>query len=150
MAKYQDFKNRHSMVSVAGASAVTQVSASLDTKGMEQVNVVFTTGIIVATGTINVKIEDSADNSAWADLAGAVFAEQSTGDSDLVFAGQIKCNQVSTPVRRYLRISGTAAVALAEYGAVMIGSNLSGKYPLVTNALPAQYSTSVHLTDHKK
>jgi hypothetical protein len=136
MGKYQDFQNRHSLVATAGASAVTQVSAALDTKGMEQVTVILSTGVIVATGTINVKIEDSPDNSVWSDLAGAAFAEQSTGDDDLVFSGKIKCNQVSTPVQRYLRISGTAAVALAEYGVVMLGSNLSGNYPLVTNAIP--------------
>ena len=137
MAKYDDFQNVHSLVATAGASAVTQVSAALDTKGMEQATVILSTGVIVATGTINVKIEDSADNSVWADLAGAVFAEQSTGDDDLVFSGKIKCNRDSgTPVRRYLRISGTAAVALAEYGVVMIGSNLSGHIPYVTNAIP--------------
>ena len=136
MAKYQDFQNRHSMVGLSGGAAGTVTSPSLDTKGMEQVTVVLQTGTIIATGTINVKIEDSADDSSWADLANAVFAEQSTGDSDLLFVGKIKCNQVSTPVRRFLRINGVAAVAVAEYGSLLIGSNLSGNYPLVTNAMP--------------
>jgi len=135
MGKYNDFANDHGVVAVSGASAATKTSAALDTKGMEQAVCILHTGTIEATGTLDVKIEHSPDNSAWADLTGAAFSQKLAADDDLTFYGIIKCNQVG--VDRYLRISATAAVADADYGAVLISKNLSGHLPLTVNALPA-------------
>jgi len=137
MAKYIDFQNKHSMVGLSGGAIATTTSVSLDTKGMEQCTVILQNGVIPATGTLDVKIEDSADNSSFADLAGAVFAQQVNADDDKLLMGKIKCNRASgTIVRRYLRISATVGTAISEFGALLIGSNLSGHIPYVTNALP--------------
>jgi len=134
MGKYNDFRNDHGAVFVSGGDAVTKTSAALDTKGMEQAIVILFTGTMIATGTLDVKIEHSVDNSVWADLTGAVFTQKVAADDDLMFVGEIKCNQVG--VNRFLRISSTAAVAVAEHGVIMMSKNLSGHLPLVTNALP--------------
>ncbi len=137
MGKYQDFQNRHSMAGLSGGAIGATNGASLDTKGMEQCTVIVQVGVVIATGTLDVKIQDSPDDSAWADLPGAVFTQiTDTGDGSVVM-GKIKCNQISTRVERYLRVVGTVGTAVAEYGAILLGSNLSGEYPLVTNALPA-------------
>lgn len=135
MGKYNDFKNDHAVVSVSGGDAVTKTSPTLNTAGMEQATVILSTGTIIATGTLDVKIEHSVDDSVWADLPGAVFSQKVTADEDGDYLGIIKCNQVG--VNQYLRISSTAAVAVAEHGCVLIAQNLSGHLPLVTNALPA-------------
>jgi hypothetical protein len=138
MAKYDDFENVHSVVGLSGSVVGTTTSPALDTKGMEQCTVILQTGVITTTGTLDVKIEDSADNSVWADLTGAVFAQQVDANDNVLLVGKIKCNRDSgTPVRRYLRINGVVAVAGAEYGCLLIGSNLSGHIPYTTNALPA-------------
>jgi hypothetical protein len=134
MAKYNDFENQVGVVSVSGGDAVTKTSGALDTKGMEQAVVILATGTMIATATLNVKIEHSPDDSVWADLTGAVFPELLAANDDEIHYGIIKCNQVG--VDRYLRISSTAAVAVAEHGALLISKNLSGHIPTVTNALP--------------
>lgn len=138
MGKYNDFQNDHGVVGVSGGAAGAVSSPGLDCKGMEQVTALLQTGTIIATGTINVVVEHSDDDGAgdaYSTLTGAVFAEQSTGDSDLLFLGKIKTNTAGT--KRWLRITGTAAVAVAEYGALLISQNLSGHLPLTVNALGA-------------
>ncbi len=138
MAKYMDFQNRHSAVMLAGSAVATRTSPSLDTKGMEQATVILKTGVITATGTLDVTIHDSADNSSFAALTGAVFAQLDGTDDDTILMGKIKCNRDSgTAVRRYLRVNAVVGTDTADYGCVMIGSNLSGHTPYVTNALPA-------------
>jgi len=135
MGKYNDFQNDHAVVAVSGSVAATKLSAALDTKGMEQAVVILRTGTIASTGTIDVKIEDSPDNSTWADLPSAVFAQQTDTSDDTTLAGKIKCNTAG--VDRYLRVSATAATADADYGCIMIAKNLSGHLPLTVGALPA-------------
>jgi len=138
MAKYDDFQNVHSLAGLAGGAVGVTTGTALDTKGMEQCTVIVQIGVMIATSTLDIKIEDSADNSAWADLAGAVFAQVPDTGDNTVLVGKIKCNRDSgTPVRRYLRVSGTVGTAVAEYGALLIGSNLSGHIPYMTNAMPA-------------
>ena len=84
MAKYDDFQNVHSMVGAAGGTnGNTELSLGLDTKAMEQCTVVIQVGLIAAAALLDVKIEDSADNSAWADLAGAVFAQQTDTEDNV-------------------------------------------------------------------
>ncbi len=132
--QYREFQNYHGIVHVSGGDAVTKTSLGLDCKGMEQVNIVLHTGTMIATATLNVKIEESDDNSIWSDLTNAVFAEKVAADDDKIFYGKIKVN--TNGVKRYLRINSVAAVAVAEHGAVMFSSNLSGHIPVTVNALP--------------
>jgi hypothetical protein len=138
MAKYDDFQNVHSVVTACGSVQETANSIGLDTKGMEQVTALAISGLLGASDTVDVKVQDSADNSVWADLTGAVFTQLTDTEDNTVLVGTIKCNQASTPVRRYLRIVVVNAGTLTGSGCgVLIGSNLSGHIPYVTNALPA-------------
>ena len=123
---------------LSGSAVATRNSPALDTKAMEQATVIVKTGVITATGTLDVIVQDSADNSSWAALSGAVFGQFDGTDDDSIVMGKIKCNRDSgTPVRRYLRINAIVGTDTADYGAILIGSNLSGHVPYVTNALPA-------------
>ena len=56
------------------------------------------------TPTLNVKLQDSADNSAWADISGKVFTEV-TGAAAAFEKISINANDV----RRYVRAVGTQA-----------------------------------------
>ena len=69
----------------------------------------------VSTGTLDGKIQDSADNAAFADVAGLTFT-QSTATADtktLVFG--------SKSVRRYVRYVGTVVTGPQVVGVTMAG-----------------------------
>jgi hypothetical protein len=137
MAKYQDFQNQHSVVALSGSAVdAEKLSPTLDTKGMEQVAVILVAGLATATGVLTVIIEDSPDDSVWAVVPGAAFTVLTgTSDDEQTLYGLIKCNQVG--IDRYLRINVTIATDTFDYGCVAIASNLAGRIPVVTNALPA-------------
>lgn len=67
------------------------------------------------TGTIDGKIQDSADNSAFADVAGLTFAQETTT------AGIQKLVVQSKQVRRYIRYVGTIVT-----GPHLIAVSMSG------------------------
>src|SRR6187551_178774 len=72
--------------------------------------------VFAFTGTsITLKIQDSADNSVWADLSGATFAAVSGAGP---YAGQrITAGQTSTAtVRRYVRAVSTGTFTNAVFG----------------------------------
>jgi hypothetical protein len=54
------------------------------------------------TPTLNVKLQDSADNSSWADITGKTFTEVTDGG-----AGFQKISINTNDVRRYVRAVGT-------------------------------------------
>ena len=56
------------------------------------------------TPTLNVKLQDSADNSAWADISGKVFTEVTDSAASLQ-----KISFNANDVRRYVRAVGTQA-----------------------------------------
>jgi hypothetical protein len=69
----------------------------------------------ISTGTLDGKIQDSADNSSFADVAGATFAQETTtvGIKSLVVQ--------SKQVRRYIRYLGTVGT-----GPQVVGVSLTG------------------------
>lgn len=69
----------------------------------------------VGTGTIDGKIQDSADNSAFADVAGLTFSQDTTTASVKALVVQSK------QVRRYIRYVGTIVT-----GPHLIAVSLSG------------------------
>lgn len=105
----------------AGSAIATVTGPSIDTAGFNEATVVLSVGNVTATGTLNVKVQDSADNSAWADVSGAAFvAVTDTGDNQ-VQIGMLKLD--GNTVRRYIRIVGVVATAAADYGASVLLSN---------------------------
>jgi hypothetical protein len=140
MGKYNDFQNDHGVVHAASLGAITANSPGLDTKGMEQCTVLGMTGVLAATDTVDIKVQHSDDDGvgdAYADLAGAAFAQQVDADDNVLLLGKIKCNTAG--VKRWLRvvvINGGAATTGSGAG-MLISQNLSGHMPLTVNALPA-------------
>lgn len=69
--------------------------------------------VFAFTGTsVTVKVQDSADNSAWADITGATFVAATGVGSQRVSAGPTS----TATVRRYLRIVSTGTFSNAVFG----------------------------------
>ena len=75
------------------------------------------------TPTLNVKLQDSADNSAWADITGKVFTEVTDAAASLQ---KITIN--TNDVRRYVRAVGTIAGTTPAFvfGATLVYSKKYG------------------------
>ncbi len=135
--QYREFQNYHGQVAVVGHAIETKVSAGLNCRNMEQVNIMLQVGAVVSGGTIDVEIEESDDDGvgdAYASLTNAVFTQKLIGDEDTTFYGKIKVNTAG--VKRWLRVSAVIAVQLADYSVTMLSTNLSGHIPVTVNALP--------------
>lgn len=69
----------------------------------------------LGTGTLDGKIQDSADNVTFADIPGAVFAQKGTA------AGVLSTVVISQNLRRYVRYVGTIGT-----GPQLLSVSLSG------------------------
>ena len=69
----------------------------------------------VSTGTLDGKIQDSADNSSFADVAGATFTQSTTGADTKTLVLQSK------QVRRYIKYMGTVVTGPQVVGVTMSG-----------------------------
>lgn len=67
------------------------------------------------TGTLDGKIQDSADNSSFADVAGATFAQSTTTADVKTLVLQSK------QVRRYIKYVGTVVTGPQVVGVTMTG-----------------------------
>lgn len=79
--------------------------------------------VFAFTGTsITVKVQDSADNSAWLDLAGATFAAATAVGHQRVSAGASS----TATVRRYVRIVSTGTFSNAVFGVNFVRYDVGG------------------------
>jgi hypothetical protein len=103
----------HLVAPASQASTVT--GAAVDLNGYDApVSIVQSHGL--GTGTLDGKIQDSADGSTgWADVSGATFA-QSTTTADVK---SLALNP--TAVRRYIRYVGTIVTGPQIVGVAMVG-----------------------------
>jgi len=69
----------------------------------------------VSTGTLDGKIQDSADNSSFADVAGLTFTQSTTTADTKTLVFQSK------QVRRYVRYLGTVVTGPQVVGVTMSG-----------------------------
>lgn len=75
------------------------------------------------TGTsVTVKVQDSADNSAWADITGATFVAATAVGAQRVSAGPTS----TATVRRYLRIVSTGTFSNAVFGVNFVRHEAAG------------------------
>ncbi|MEU0411729.1 hypothetical protein ABZ307_28460 [Streptomyces griseorubiginosus] len=74
--------------------------------------------VFAVTGTsVTVKIQDSADNSSWADLSGAAFTAATTAGVQ-----RIQAASATATVRRYVRVVSSGTFTNAQF-AVMFNRN---------------------------
>jgi len=111
---------KHSIFPRSSSATVTGVS--IDTAGFNECLVVLSSGTTAATGTLDVTIEGSKDDTAWAAIAGAAFVQVTPSNDEAVYVA--KLNLGTNDANRYLRAVGTAATAASVYGVSFI---LGGK-----------------------
>lgn len=108
-----------SIVNPAAHSAATDLTGlsenTVDTKGFRYAYVSVITGTNAATAEVTLTMQDSDDDSTFADLTGADFVIAAT-DDDTVKHGLIDTHQTG----RYLRIGGSTGTGGAANLAVTV------------------------------
>lgn len=96
------------------ANTAAATSSGVDLKDYEG-PILITQDHGVSTGTLDGKIQDSADDSSYADVAGLTFTQETTG------AGIQKLVVQSKQVRRYIKYVGTVGTGPQVVGVSMAG-----------------------------
>lgn len=120
-----------------GAAGTTDINgATCDMDGFSKLLTVVTMGAITSTAVTSIKMQESDDDSTWADLEDTAQAIADDDDEQTFYI------EVDKPLKRYLRVvvdrgTANAVVASALYiqsGArkkpVSQGSNVSGELHL--------------------
>jgi len=113
-----NFPGNSTTVALLAAASCANTAAATGT-GVDLVDyegpVVIVQNHGVSTGTLDGKIQDSADNSSFADVTGAAFTQSTTTADIKSIALQSK------QVRRYIRYLGTVVTGPQVVGVSMTG-----------------------------
>lgn len=102
------------LTAVSAADTAAATGSGVDLKDYEgPVVVIQNHG--VSTGTLDGKIQDSADNSSFADVSGLTFTQETTT------AGIQKLVVQSKQVRRYIKYVGTVGTGPQVVSVSMVG-----------------------------
>lgn len=102
------------LASVSAADTAAATGTGVDLQDYEG-PVVITQNHGVSTGTLDGKIQDSADNSSFADVSGLTFTQETTT------AGIQKLVVQSKQVRRYIKYVGTVGTGPQVVSVSMVG-----------------------------
>lgn len=102
------------LTSVSAANTAAATGSGVDLQDYEG-PVVITQNHGVSTGTLGGKIQDSADNSSFADVSGLSFTQETTT------AGIQKLVVQSKQVRRYIKYVGTVVTGPQVVSVSMAG-----------------------------
>ena len=95
--------------------AATVNGDSVDCRGFREALVLLHIGTMATSATLDVKVQHSADNSTWADITGAAFAQktQAGGDSDSgVHVGRLDLEGCE----RYIRVVAVTGTDAVDHG----------------------------------
>jgi uncharacterized phiE125 gp8 family phage protein len=79
--------------------------------------VVFSSGENGATGTVDVKIQDSDNGTTWTDWAGGAFTQVTTATDNATFEKEY------TGVKRYIRVVAQVLLAACDFGVSIVRLN---------------------------
>lgn len=113
-------------VAAGSYGAATTNGTGIDRLGYDDAVVLLDSKLNQATGTLNVKIQDSADNSSFTDVSGAAFVEVTTSNDVALYIMKLNLR----PLRRYIRVVAVTAVAACEFGVDVILYNYTGSRPI--------------------
>ena len=85
------------VLDAVAAGTSDQNSSSVDMKSFDAVTFVVGFGAITASAVTSIKLQGSADASAWSDLAGTAITVADTDDDKIVLA------EINQPQHRYVR-----------------------------------------------
>lgn len=80
--------------------------AGVDCRGFTEALIVLEIGT-ATTGTLDAKVQDSADNVTFADVTGATFSQKGTGDDDTTFVGSLNVEKLKRFIRVVLTLATT-------------------------------------------
>jgi hypothetical protein len=83
----------------------------------QSVIVSFASGTNQATGTVDVKIQESDDNTTWTDWTGGAFTQVTTANDNATYEKQY------TGSKRYIRVVGKVLLAACEFGVNVLRLN---------------------------
>jgi hypothetical protein len=92
----QKLFNLHNPV---GQTAGTVNGTGIDTRGFEEALIVLAVGTVPSNGTVNAKIQESSDNTTFADITDVAFTEVDADNDALSYVGRINLRGR----KRYLR-----------------------------------------------
>ncbi len=95
------------------SSSATVDGVGVDTAGYDEAVIVLDSGTTAATGTLDVKMQESDDNSTFVDIAGAAFAQITPTNDDAIYIGTLRLEGAR---KRYIRPRAVAATAASLYG----------------------------------
>jgi uncharacterized phiE125 gp8 family phage protein len=110
--------NIESSQSIAPGSHVTTtlyglVGAAVEVVGKQAV-VYFESGTNGATGTVDIKVQESDDNIVWADWATGAFTQVTTANDNATY------EKAYTGVKRYIRVAAKILLAACEFGVSIV------------------------------
>jgi hypothetical protein len=128
-----------SRVSNAVAAGTTAVNCtSVDMAGFDSVAFYAAFGTLSATQVTSLKAQDSADNSTFADITGAVTANMADADSN-----KLLVLEVYRPLRRYVRAVVQRATANAVVDSVTAVQRSAKKLPPTNDTTVSASKTTV-------
>ncbi|MBW1953957.1 MAG: hypothetical protein JRI66_12915 [Deltaproteobacteria bacterium] len=116
--KYSLHEFLKAVVGIATAShaAGTVNGPAIDRVGFEEALVVVHSGTNGAGGTVDIKVQESDDNSTWADISGAAFDQITEANDNDIYVGRINLK----PRKKYIRVVATVGTAACVFGAVIV------------------------------
>lgn len=127
---HQHLDHRRS-ISPASHSAGTVTGDGVNVQGVDEALVYLDIGAAGTSATLDVKVQESDDDSTYTDIVGAVFSQQTEagGDEDKALVGRLDL----VGAKKYIR--AIAVVAVQVYAAaigfeLVRGSSLSKELPV--------------------
>lgn len=111
--------------------AATVDGTGIDTKSFDEALIVLNVG--TTDGTLDVKVQESADNITFTDVAGAAFAQVVPANDNTAYVGRVRVKNF----KRYLRLRavGTGTTSLTS-ASILLGK-FDGLAPVTqNNAVP--------------
>lgn len=116
MTAHQEVKVVSQHVPDAWPSAAIDYGTGIDAASFEEALIVVHSGTNTATGTVDVLVQDSADNSTYAAVTGASFTQITTANDNTVYVGRINLRAVN----RYIRVGLNVSTDAADVGTEVI------------------------------
>jgi uncharacterized phiE125 gp8 family phage protein len=108
------------------AASYSLVGTAVDVLGYNAL-VILESGTNGATGTVDVKIQESDDNSTWSDWSGGAFTQVTTANDNATY------EKAYTGTKQYIRVVATIALAACEFGvSILKGAATSEEDALLT------------------
>jgi hypothetical protein len=106
---HQALKYMQSLVPASRTAASTD-GTGIDCQGFEEALVIFDLNTIASTGTADVHVEESDDNSTFTDITSAVFSQKTAASDITPYVARIDLTKHARYLRAVLACDGSNAV----------------------------------------